>query len=72
MTGAPRNAHRQGEKQHRHTERRVHATRDKGEHSKQGGGARQGRRGNQNSGNKEPEWSGCMGGSDNKGDGLAS
>ena len=34
------------------------------------------RRGNQNSGNREPEWSGWwsvrMGGSDNKGDGLAS
>ena len=41
-----------------------------------GGGAQQGRRGNQNSGNREPEWSGWesvrMGGSDNKGDGLAS
>ena len=49
---------------------------DKGEHSRQGGGAQQGRRGNQNSGNREPEWSGWwsvrMGGSDNKGDGLAS
>ena len=36
----------------------------------------QGKRGNQNSGNREPEWSGWqsvrMGGSDNKGDGLAS
>ena len=41
-----------------------------------GGGAQQGRRGNQNRGNREPEWSGWqsvrMGGSDNKGDGLAS
>ena len=41
-----------------------------------GGGAQQGRRGNQNSGNREPEWRGwesvCMGGSDNKGDGVAS
>ena len=49
---------------------------DKGKHSKQGGGAQQGRRGNQNSGNREPEWSGWesvrMGDSDNKGDGLAS
>ena len=38
--------------------------------------AQQGRRGNQNSGNREPEWrrweSVRMGGSDNKGDGLAS
>ena len=44
--------------------------------SKQGGGAQQGRIGNQNSGNREPEWRGWqrvrMGGSDNKGDGLAS
>ena len=44
-----------------------------GEHSRQGGGTQQGRRGNQNRG---PEWSGWesvrMGGSDNKGDGLAS
>ena len=71
--GAP--ADRGGE-QHRHTERRSRTRRDKGEHSRQGGGAQQGRRGNQNSGNKEPEWSGWesvrMGGSDNKGDGLAS
>ena len=41
-----------------------------------GGGAQQGGRGNWNSGNREPEWSGWqsvrMGGSDNKGDGLAS
>ena len=41
-----------------------------------GGGGGQGRRGNQNSGKREPEWSGWqsvrMGGSDNKGDGLAS
>ena len=75
-TGAPRSANRQGEEQHRHTERGSHTRRDKGEHSKQGGGAQQGRRGNQNSGNREPEWSGWesvrMGGSDNKGDGLAS
>ena len=74
-TGAPRSANRQGEEQHRHTERGSHTRRDKGGHSKQGGGAQQGRRGNQNSGNREPEWSGwqCvrMGGSDNKGDGLA-
>ena len=39
-------------------------------------GAQQGRRGNQNSGNREPEWRGWesvrMGGRDNKGDGLAS
>ena len=76
MTGAPRSANRQGEEQHRHTERGSHTRRDKGEPSKQGGGAQQGRRGNQNSGNREPEWSGWqsvrMGGSDNKGDGLAS
>ena len=74
-TGAPKSATRQGEEQHRHTERGSHTRRDKGEHSKQGGGAQQGRRGNQNSGNREPEWSGWhsvrMGGTDNKGDGLA-
>ena len=73
--GALRRAHRQ-EEQHRHTERGSHTTRDKGEHSRQGGGAQQGRRGNQNSGNRELGWRGwesvCMGGSDNKGDGLAS
>ena len=75
-TGAPRSANRQGEEQHRHTERGSHTRRDKAEHNKQGGGAQQGWRGNQNSGNREPEWSGWrsvrMGGSDNKGDGLAS
>ena len=75
-TGAPRSATRQGEEQHRHTERGSHTKRDKGGHSRQGGGAQQGRAGNQNSRNREPEWSGwesvCMGGSDNKGDGLAS
>ena len=74
--GAPRSANRQGEEQHRHTERGSHTRRDKGVHSRQGGGAQQGRRGNQNSGNRELEWRGwesvCMGGSDNKGDGLAS
>ena len=60
---------------HRHTKCGSHTKRDKGGHTRQGGGAQQGRRGNQNSGNKEPEWSGRwsvrMGGSDNKGDGLA-
>ena len=75
-TGAPRSATRQGEEQHRHPERGSHTKRDKGEHSRQGGGAQRGRRGNQNSGNREPEWRGWqsvhMGGSDNKGDGLAS
>ena len=75
-TGAPRSANRQGEEQHRHTERGSHTRRDKGEHSRQGGGAQRGRRGNQNSGNRETEWRGWesvrMGGSDNKGDGLAS
>ena len=75
-TWAPRSANRQEEEQHRHTEHGSHTRRDKGEHSRQGGGAQQGRTGNQNSGNREPEWSGwqsvCMGGSDNKGDGLAS
>ena len=75
--GAPRGANRQGGGgQYRHTERRSHTRRDKGEHSRQGGGAQQGRRGNQNSGNRESEWSGWwsvrMGGSDNKGDGPAS
>ena len=66
----------QGEEQHRHTERGSHTGRDKGGHSRQGGGAQRGRRGNQDSGNREPEWRGWesvrMGGSDNKGDGLAS
>ena len=61
---------------HRHTERGSHTRRDKGGHSRQGGGAQQGGRGNWNSGNREPEWRGWqsvrMGGSDNKGDGLAS
>ena len=74
--GYPSSATRQGEEQHRHTERGSHTRRDKGGHSRQGGGAQQGRRGNRNSGNREPEWSGWqsvrMGGSDNKGDGLAS
>ena len=73
--GAPRSANRQGER-HRHTECGSSTRRDKGEHSKQGGGAQQSRRGNQNSRTREPEWSGWqsvrMGGSDNKGDGLAS
>ena len=72
-TGAPRSANRQGEEQHRHKERGSHTRRDDGEHSRQGGGAQQGRRGNQD---REPEWRGWesvrMGGSDNKGDGLAS
>ena len=71
-----RSANRQGEEQHRHTEHGSHTRRDKCEHSRQGGGAQRGRRGNQNSGNREPEWRGWgsvrMGGSDNKGDGLAS
>ena len=75
-TGAPRSANRQGEEQHRHIGRGSHTRRDKGEHSRQGGGAQQGSRGHQGSGNREPEWSGwenvCMGGSDSKGDGLAS
>ena len=53
--GAPRSANRQGEEQHRHTERGSHTRRDKGEHSRQGGGAQRGRRGNQNSRNREPE-----------------
>ena len=75
-TWAPRSATRHGEEQHRHTERGSHTRRDKGGHSRRGGGAQQGGRGNQNSGNREPEWSRWqsvrMGGSDNKGDGLAS
>ena len=54
-TGAPRSANRQGEEQHRHTERGSNTRRDKGEHSRQGGGAQRGKRGNQNSGNREPE-----------------
>ena len=72
--GAPTD--RGWEEPHKHTERGSHTRRNKGEHSRQGGGAQQGRRGNQNSGNREPEWRGWesvrMGGSDNKGDGLAS
>ena len=71
--GAPRSANRQGEEQHRHTRRGSHTKGDKGEHSRQEGGAQQGRKGNQD---REPEWrewwSVRMGGSDNKGDGLAS
>ena len=74
--GALRSAKRQGEEQHRHTECGSHTRRDKGEHSRQGGGAQQGKRGNQTSRNRESEWRGWesrrMGGSDNKGDGLAS
>ena len=54
-TREPRSANRQGEEQHRHTERGSHTRRDKGKQSKQGGGAQQGRRGNQNRGNREPE-----------------
>ena len=57
-------------------ETRVPHQEGQGQANRQGGGAQQGRRGNQNSGNREPEWSGwwsvSMGGSDNKGDGLAS
>ena len=75
-TWAPSSATKQGEEQHRHTERGSHTRRDKGGHSRQGGGAQQGGRGNRNSGNRDPEWRGWesvrMGGSDNKGDGLAS
>ena len=71
--GAPKSANRQGEEQHRHTGRGSHTRRDEGEHSRQGGGAQQGRRGNQD---REPQWRGWesvrMGGSYNKGDGLAS
>ena len=73
---APRSATRHGEERHRHTERGSHTRRDKGGHSRQGGGAQRGGRGNWNSGNREPEWSRWqsvrMGGSDDKGDGLAS
>ena len=73
---APSSATRQGEEQHRHTKRGSHTKGDKGGHSRQGGGAQQGRRGYQNGGNREPEWSKWwgvrMGGSGNKGDGLAS
>ena len=75
-TWAPSSATRQGEVQHRHTKRGSHTKGDKGGHTRQGGGAQQGRRGYQNGGNREPEWSKWwsvrMGGSDNKGDGLAS
>ena len=38
-TWAPRSATRQGEEQHRHTERGSHTKRDKGEHNRQGGEA---------------------------------
>ena len=73
-TGAPKSTNRQ--EQHKHTERGSHTRRDKGKHSRPGGGAQQGGRGNWNSGNREPEWSGWqsvrMGGSDDKGDVLAS
>ena len=75
-TWAPSSATRQGEEQHRHTKHGSHTKGEKGGHSRQGGGAQQGRRGYQNGGKREPEWSKwwsvCMGGSDNKGDGLAS
>ena len=75
-TWAPRSATRQGEEQHRHTKRGSHTKGDKGGHTRQGGGAQQGRRGYHSGGNREPEWSKWwsvrMGGSDNKGDGLAS
>ena len=68
--GATKSANRCGEEQHRHTGCGSHTRRDEGEHSRQGRGAQQGRRGNQD---REPEWRGwqsmCMGGSDNKGDG---
>ena len=76
VKGAPRSTNRQGEEQRRHTKRGSHTRRDKGEQSRQGGGAQQGWRSNRNSGNREPEWRGWesvrMGGSNNKGDGLAS
>ena len=71
--GAPRRANTQGEEQHSHTGCGSHTRRDEGEHSRQGAGAQQGRRGNQD---REPEWRGWksvrMGGNNNKGDGLAS
>ena len=57
-TWAPSSATRQGEEQHGHTERGSHTKGDKGGHTRQGGGAQQGRRGYQNGGNREPEWSG--------------
>ena len=60
-----------GEVQHSHTECGSHTRRDGGECSRQGGGGRRGRGGNQDSGNREPErrrWeSKHMGGTDNKG-----
>ena len=56
-TWAPSSATRQGEEQHRHTKRGSHTKGDKGGHTRQGREAQQGRRGNQNSGNREPEWS---------------
>ena len=64
---------RQGEEKHIHTGHGSHTRRDKGEHSRHGREAQQGKRGNHD---REPEgrgWeSGRMGGSDNKGDGFAS
>ena len=69
----PLSANGQGEEQHSHTGRGSHTRRDEGEHNEQGGGAQQAKRGNRD---KEPQWRGwesvLMGGSDNKGDGLAS
>ena len=66
-------ANRQGKEQHRHTGCGSHTWRDEAEHSRQGGGVQQGRKGNQG---REPEWRGWesmrMGGSTNKGDGPAS
>ena len=71
--GAPWSANGQGEEQHRHTGLGSYTRRDECEHSRQGGGAQQGRRGSQD---REPEWRGWesvrMGGSSNKGDGPAS
>ena len=47
--GAPGSANRQGEEQHRHTERGSHTRRDEGECSRQGGVGQRGRGGNQDS-----------------------
>ena len=53
--GAPRSANRRGQEQHRHTGCGSHTRRDEGKQNRQGGGAQQGRRGNQD---REPKWRG--------------
>ena len=75
-TGAPRSANRQGVEQHRSNTDTQNAGATPGGTRASTADKERGRRGNQNSGNREPEWRGSesvrMGGSDTKGDGLAS